>query len=68
MDEATRDFVLEAHEGLERIEHELLLLEGDPANREILRRLFRSIHTIKGGAGFYIFPTWRVSSTPEKFF
>lgn len=47
-------FLEESFEGLERMETELLALEGggDP---ETLNTIFRSAHSIKGGAGTFGF-------------
>lgn len=45
-------FLEEAHEHLPTIESSLLQLEKNPQDREQLALLFRSVHTIKGGAGF----------------
>ncbi|HDN25555.1 MAG TPA: chemotaxis protein CheA, partial [Thioploca sp.] len=48
----TTIFIEEAHEHLPTIESSLLKLEKNPQDREQLDLLFRSVHTIKGGAGF----------------
>ncbi len=45
-------FLPELHEHLDRANHGLLKLERDPNQPEIMDEIFRSIHTIKGGAGF----------------
>jgi two-component system, chemotaxis family, sensor kinase CheA len=47
------DFIGEAREHLETIEHELLLLEQAPQNPEPIHAIFRSFHTIKGLAGIF---------------
>ena len=44
-------FVVECEDHLENIENDALLLEKDPASKQPLDSLFRSIHTIKGNAG-----------------
>ncbi|MBP7653553.1 chemotaxis protein CheW [Candidatus Dependentiae bacterium] len=44
------DFLLEAEEFIEKIEEDLLKLE-DGEDIEVLNRLFRAMHTLKGGAG-----------------
>lgn len=46
------DFVTEAGEMLESVDNGLIELETDPGNTELLNRIFRGFHTIKGGAGF----------------
>ncbi|MBF0189539.1 MAG: chemotaxis protein CheW [Magnetococcales bacterium] len=54
-DELLGMFVQEATEHLETIEPDLLTLEerGDGTDPEIINRLFRSVHSIKGSAGFF---------------
>lgn len=46
-------FVEEAREHLPVIEASLLALEHQPEDGAVLNELFRSVHTIKGGAGFF---------------
>ncbi|MBF0131438.1 MAG: response regulator [Magnetococcales bacterium] len=54
-DELLGMFVQEASEHLETIEPDLLTLEenGDGTDPEIINRLFRGVHSIKGSAGFF---------------
>lgn len=47
-----REFLIEAHESVDRLDQELLQLEKDPHNAKILNSIFRIIHTIKGTCGF----------------
>ena len=44
------EFLEEAQELLQEIEESLLLLEEDPVDHNVIQRLFRSAHTLKGGA------------------
>ncbi len=53
--ELVHEFLVESHEGLDRLDQQLLQLEGDPANVEVLSAIFRTFHTIKGTAGFLSF-------------
>ncbi|MDA3960816.1 MAG: hybrid sensor histidine kinase/response regulator [Planctomycetota bacterium] len=48
------EFVIESNEHLESIEEELLELEAQGADldTELVNKVFRSVHSIKGGAGF----------------
>ena len=46
------EFLVETREGLDQIEELLLQLEQDPSNRSVLESIFRTMHTIKGSAGF----------------
>lgn len=50
--DALREFLIESHENLEQLEKDLLALEQNPASEDCLRGIFRTIHTIKGTAGF----------------
>ncbi|WP_432379842.1 chemotaxis protein CheA [Duganella sp. P38] len=56
MDDMLRDFVVEAMDLAVNVEEHLLRLERDPENKETLNAVFRSFHTIKGGAGFMGLP------------
>jgi two-component system chemotaxis sensor kinase CheA len=47
-----REFVNEAQEGLQHLDEDLLSLEQAPDAREMLDRIFRTVHTIKGTSGF----------------
>ena len=52
IDRVLSDFIVESQENLERLDHEFVALEHDPDNEELLASIFRTIHTIKGSAGF----------------
>ncbi|HEU4842665.1 MAG TPA: chemotaxis protein CheA [Burkholderiaceae bacterium] len=56
MDDMLKDFVVEAMDLAVNVEEHLLRLERDPENKETLNAVFRSFHTIKGGAGFMNLP------------
>jgi two-component system chemotaxis sensor kinase CheA len=51
-DEILQDFLVEAGEILERLNEELVELEQSPDDMDMLNGVFRSFHTIKGGASF----------------
>ncbi|MFW5845514.1 MAG: Hpt domain-containing protein [Planctomycetota bacterium] len=51
-DEFLNEFLIETGEHLEQAEASLLNLSHDPDDRESMDACFRSLHTIKGGAGF----------------
>jgi two-component system chemotaxis sensor kinase CheA len=51
-DEILQDFLVEAGELLEALNEQLIDLEQNPNDRNLLNAVFRSFHTIKGGAGF----------------
>ncbi|MBP1773709.1 MAG: cheA [Holophagaceae bacterium] len=46
------DFLVEAQEHFEQIEANFLALEEAPGDLDLLNAIFRSVHTIKGAAGF----------------
>ncbi len=47
-----REFLVESHENLSRLDCELVELEKHPADSALLASIFRTIHTIKGTCGF----------------
>lgn len=51
-DEILQDFLVEAGELLEHLSEQLLELEQRPQDSNLLNAVFRSFHTIKGGASF----------------
>jgi len=55
---ALQEFVAENRDHLEEIEPDLLSLEKEGPNTdpEIVHRVFRAIHSIKGSSGFFHFP------------
>jgi two-component system, chemotaxis family, sensor kinase CheA len=52
MDELIKEFLQESSENLDRLDQDFVQLESDPANLELLKSIFRTIHTIKGTCGF----------------
>ena len=55
-DEIIEEFLVESHESLDRLDQDLMELEDAPNNLECLASIFRTVHTIKGTAGFLAFP------------
>lgn len=51
-DEILQDFLVEAGELLEQLGEQLVELERSPEDLDLLNAVFRSFHTVKGGAGF----------------
>ena len=51
MDDVVRDFLVESHEGLDRLDRDLVVLEQAPSDRARLARIFQCIHTVKGTGG-----------------
>ncbi len=52
MNEVLREFLLETDESLAQLDIDLVTLEKEPKERETLARAFRTVHTVKGTAGF----------------
>ena len=52
MDELLSEFLIETGEGLDRLDVELVRFEQEPNNSDLLRTIFRLIHTVKGTCGF----------------
>ena len=48
---ALKEFVEEVDEILQDLEQGILQLEGQPKKKSLVDRIFRNMHTIKGGAG-----------------
>jgi two-component system chemotaxis sensor kinase CheA len=53
--EIVGEFLMESHENLDQIDRDLVHLEQDPGSRDLISRIFRAIHTIKGTSGFLAF-------------
>lgn len=53
--ELLEGFLTEAAELLEKVGDDLLALEKTPSDMELLNRIFRSVHTVKGAASFLEF-------------
>jgi two-component system chemotaxis sensor kinase CheA len=52
VNDIVREFLLESHENLAQLDLDLVTLEKEPGERETLARVFRTLHTVKGTAGF----------------
>jgi two-component system chemotaxis sensor kinase CheA len=55
--EVIREFLVESHENLSRLDQELVELERRPQDTALLASIFRTMHTIKGTCGFLGFTT-----------
>lgn len=49
--EIINELINEANEGLDQLEQDLLALEEDHEDKDVINRIFRTIHTIKGSSG-----------------
>ncbi|HEY0253052.1 MAG TPA: chemotaxis protein CheA, partial [Kofleriaceae bacterium] len=50
-----QEFLVEGRENLDRLERELVAFEKDGASDQSISALFRTVHTVKGTAGFFGF-------------
>lgn len=51
-DSIVDEFLVDSHEALDRLDHDLVGLEQDPASAPLLKSAFRTLHTIKGTCSF----------------
>lgn len=56
MDDLIVEFITETGESLGELDNSLILLEQDPGNADLLSKIFRVMHTIKGTCGFLALP------------
>ncbi len=52
MDIIIKEFLVESNENLDQLDRDLVQLEREPSSREMLGRIFRTVHSIKGATGF----------------
>ncbi|SNR88481.1 chemotaxis protein CheA [Desulfurobacterium atlanticum] len=52
MQEIFEEFLVEASEILDNLDQDLIDLENSPEDSDLINRIFRGMHTLKGGAGF----------------
>ncbi|HEY9124558.1 MAG TPA: Hpt domain-containing protein, partial [Bacteroidales bacterium] len=55
MDNFRKKFIEEAYEHINEIEQALLVLERDPENKELIEKVFRAMHSLKGGGAMFGF-------------
>jgi two-component system chemotaxis sensor kinase CheA len=61
-----QDYLVESEEFLQRMDQDMVALEAAPNDAELLNRIFRALHTIKGTSGFLGFePVIRLSHRAE---
>jgi len=56
MDELVAEFLTETNESLEELDLDLVNLEQNPNDADLLGKIFRLVHTIKGTCGFLALP------------
>ncbi len=56
MDELVTEFLTETNESLDELDNDLVNLEQNPNDTELLSKIFRLMHTIKGTCGFLDLP------------
>lgn len=56
MDDLIVEFLTETNEGLQELDTNLIKLEQNPNDKELISKIFRLMHTIKGTCGFLGLP------------
>lgn len=56
MDDLIVEFLTETNESLEELDNDLVNLEQNPNDKDLLSKIFRLMHTIKGTCGFLDLP------------
>ncbi len=56
LDEIIKEFLVESNEGLDQVDCDLVALEKQPDDKELIARIFRAVHTLKGTSGILGFP------------
>ncbi len=56
MDDLIVEFLTETNESLEELDQDLVNLEQNPNDKDLLGKIFRLMHTIKGTCGFLALP------------
>lgn len=51
-DDIVREFLVESYEGIDQLDRDLVMLEHSHSDVELLARIFRCVHTVKGTCGF----------------
>ncbi len=56
MDDLVEEFLIETGENLTELDTDILDLEKNPNNKDLISRIFRLVHTVKGTCGFLGLP------------
>ena len=51
-DDIVKEFLIESYEGLDQLDRDLVTLEHSQTDADLLARIFRCVHTVKGTCGF----------------
>ncbi len=51
--DALRGFIDESNDSLQGIEADFIALENEPGNIDIINKIFRPVHSLKGNSGFF---------------
>ncbi|MEL6347922.1 MAG: chemotaxis protein CheW [Myxococcota bacterium] len=52
LDEIIREFLIESFDSLDQLDQDMVTLEQQPTDTELISRIFRNLHTIKGACGY----------------
>ncbi len=56
MDDLIEEFLIETGENLNELDQDIIDLERNPNNKDLISRIFRLVHTVKGTCGFLGLP------------
>ncbi len=56
MDDLIQEFLVETNESLSALDVDIVKLEQNPNNKDLLSKIFRLVHTVKGTCGFLGLP------------
>ena len=56
MDDLIQEFLTETQESLDALDTDIVKLEQNPNNKDLISRIFRLVHTVKGTCGFLGLP------------
>jgi two-component system chemotaxis sensor kinase CheA len=66
MDDLIQEFLAETTESLNALDLDIVKLEQNPNDKDLIGRIFRLVHTIKGTCGFLGLPRLRWLPTAPK--
>lgn len=53
MDDLLNDFIVECNEFITAVDQDMVALEKQPDDKDVLNRIFRAVHSIKGACGVF---------------
>src|SRR3954464_3346331 len=66
MDDLIQEFLTETTESLNALDSDIVKLEKNPNDKELIGRIFRLVHTVKGTCGFLGLPRLETVAHPSE--